>query len=341
MSSNSNPASSAVCVSGWSRHRLDEHNVEYEVFEAHAPKRALVLARRSFNRLEFLRFRRFEQHWWAVRVDGAAVTSAREAEILARHAPGTRRRSFPTASTLERSPSCAVGRQHTMAFRHLDYRRLSTRVPPRRRSALAALSAAGVSPRRPTDHHRTGLSDGPSRASGATERRVSRAKPCSVLQPYIMGRVGHRVPIGWRRRLTVDAGWHGHAWSVQLGSLPSRPPRSTPAARASTCDTSEHLVVGCRAARFASEVVRLCRDEELAAASGRRVYVGLMELRPPGTSREPPGALVRPRLERGRSDPRRAGRRTLRRPACPRARRPWGMRLRRTSFSSSAGRRTR
>jgi polysaccharide biosynthesis protein PslH len=66
---------------------LDEHNIEYEVFQRmHAGERSL--ARRSFNKREFRRFRRFEQRWWR-HVDGCTVTSDREALIVREHAPET------------------------------------------------------------------------------------------------------------------------------------------------------------------------------------------------------------------------------------------------------------
>lgn len=66
---------------------LDEHNIEYEVFERmHESERSLP--RRSFNRLEYVRFRQFEQRWWR-RVDGCAVTSEREQRIVRRFAPDT------------------------------------------------------------------------------------------------------------------------------------------------------------------------------------------------------------------------------------------------------------
>jgi glycosyltransferase involved in cell wall biosynthesis len=66
---------------------LDEHNIEYEVFERmHRSERSLL--RRRFNQLEFKRFRRFEQDAWR-RVDACVVTSGREAPVLASHASGT------------------------------------------------------------------------------------------------------------------------------------------------------------------------------------------------------------------------------------------------------------
>src|SRR5947199_58661 len=66
---------------------LDEHNLEYEVFERmREGERSAV--RRAFNRIEAQRVRRFEQEWWR-RVAGCAVTSEREEEIVRRLAPDT------------------------------------------------------------------------------------------------------------------------------------------------------------------------------------------------------------------------------------------------------------
>jgi polysaccharide biosynthesis protein PslH len=66
---------------------LDEHNIEYEVFERMVSQERSPL-RRMFYRLEHTRFRRFEQRVWRA-VDGCLVTSNREKAILALHAPAT------------------------------------------------------------------------------------------------------------------------------------------------------------------------------------------------------------------------------------------------------------
>ncbi len=66
---------------------LDEHNLEYEVFDRLAAGERSPL-RRWFHRREEARFRRFEQGWWR-RVDGCLVTSQREEEIVSRLAPAT------------------------------------------------------------------------------------------------------------------------------------------------------------------------------------------------------------------------------------------------------------
>jgi glycosyltransferase involved in cell wall biosynthesis len=66
---------------------LDEHNIEYEVFQRMCESERSV-PRRAFNRVEYLRFRRFEQHWWT-KVNACIVTSDRELPIVRAQAPGT------------------------------------------------------------------------------------------------------------------------------------------------------------------------------------------------------------------------------------------------------------
>lgn len=59
---------------------LDEHDVVYELLRRLSEgERAAV--RRAFNRVEYARFRRFEQRCWE-RVDGCVVTSDREVPIV-------------------------------------------------------------------------------------------------------------------------------------------------------------------------------------------------------------------------------------------------------------------
>jgi glycosyltransferase involved in cell wall biosynthesis len=66
---------------------LDEHNVEYEVFERMSAGERSPL-RRAFYRLESGRFRPFEQRLWRA-VDGCAVTSPRDAREVEAYAPET------------------------------------------------------------------------------------------------------------------------------------------------------------------------------------------------------------------------------------------------------------
>lgn len=102
---------------------LDEHNVEYEVFERmHESERSLP--RRMFNRLESARFRKFEQRWWR-EVDGCLVTSEREERIVRAHAPDTPVAVVSNGVDLEyfRSPVDSAPEPHTAVFNGvLDYR---------------------------------------------------------------------------------------------------------------------------------------------------------------------------------------------------------------------------
>jgi glycosyltransferase involved in cell wall biosynthesis len=101
---------------------IDEHNVEYELLER-MQKGERSLVRRGFNRLEFRRFRRFEQAWWS-RADACAVTSDREAEIVAAHAPATPTAVVPNGVDLEVfAPAPVDPEPRTMLFNGiLDYR---------------------------------------------------------------------------------------------------------------------------------------------------------------------------------------------------------------------------
>ncbi len=65
---------------------LDEHNIEYEIF-ARTFREEREPARRLFNLVEYLKFRREERRAWE-RADGIVLTSARERDILARELPG-------------------------------------------------------------------------------------------------------------------------------------------------------------------------------------------------------------------------------------------------------------
>jgi polysaccharide biosynthesis protein PslH len=66
---------------------IDEHNVEYEVFQR-VSRGERSVPRRVFNWVEYRRFRRFEQRWWK-QVNACIVTSDREATIVRAHAPMT------------------------------------------------------------------------------------------------------------------------------------------------------------------------------------------------------------------------------------------------------------
>lgn len=66
---------------------LDEHNIEYELYERlYRGERHLL--RRIYNGIEFVRMRRFERHCWQA-VQACAVTSEREQPIVDAVAPDT------------------------------------------------------------------------------------------------------------------------------------------------------------------------------------------------------------------------------------------------------------
>jgi polysaccharide biosynthesis protein PslH len=78
---------------------LDEHNIEYEVFERMSEgERSLI--RRMYNRWEYQRVRRFEQQCWT-RVDGCVVTSEREEPVVQRVAPDIATAVVPNGVDLE------------------------------------------------------------------------------------------------------------------------------------------------------------------------------------------------------------------------------------------------
>lgn len=78
---------------------LDEHNIEYEVFERMQDGESSVL-RRGFNRVERRRTRAFEQRWWG-KVDACVLTSEREEEIVRAVAPATRTAVVPNGVDLD------------------------------------------------------------------------------------------------------------------------------------------------------------------------------------------------------------------------------------------------
>jgi glycosyltransferase involved in cell wall biosynthesis len=97
---------------------LDEHNVEYEVFERLAAGERSRL-RRWFHRREEAQFRRFEQGWWR-RVDGCLVTSEREEKIVLRVAPATPIAVVPNGVDLDEfRPAQATPQPATAVFNGL------------------------------------------------------------------------------------------------------------------------------------------------------------------------------------------------------------------------------
>jgi glycosyltransferase involved in cell wall biosynthesis len=105
-----------------SRVVLDEHNIEYEVFQRmEEGERSRV--RRAFYRIEHARFRRFEEQVWRD-VAGCVLTSDREEPVVRLAAPGTPTRVVPNGVDLDYfRPADAPFEQNTLVFNGvLDYR---------------------------------------------------------------------------------------------------------------------------------------------------------------------------------------------------------------------------
>ena len=113
--------SSLLCTFRFPRESLlvlDEHNLEYEVFQR-MQQGERSLPRRLFNRVEHLRFRRFEQRWWR-QVAACVLTSEREQVIVDRHAPETPTMVVPNGVDVASfRPSGAAAAPHTMVFNGL------------------------------------------------------------------------------------------------------------------------------------------------------------------------------------------------------------------------------
>ena len=78
---------------------LDEHNIEYELlYRTYKTERDPV--RRLFSWVEYLKFRREEQHSWR-HVDGCILTSGREESIVREHASGTATTAVPNGVDID------------------------------------------------------------------------------------------------------------------------------------------------------------------------------------------------------------------------------------------------
>ena len=94
---------------------IDQHNIEYEVFQRMSEGER-SMPRRAFNRAEYARCRRFEYRWWD-RVAGCAVTSEREVRILRARAPQTPVAAVPNGVDLAYyRPEPGEARPRTVVF---------------------------------------------------------------------------------------------------------------------------------------------------------------------------------------------------------------------------------
>ena len=101
---------------------LDEHNIEFELYKRmYQTERSA--ARRAYNLVEYLRFRRFEQRSWRC-VDGVLVCSEREVSIVRGNAPTVPLGVAPNGVDLEYfAPSTEDVDPCTIVFNgYLDYR---------------------------------------------------------------------------------------------------------------------------------------------------------------------------------------------------------------------------
>jgi glycosyltransferase involved in cell wall biosynthesis len=101
---------------------VDEQNIEYEIFQRMCAGERSV-ARRLFNYVEYMRFRRFEQRCWR-RIDGCFVTSEREAPVVRAQAPATPTAVVPNGVDVDVfAPSDEPVEPQTVVFNGtLDYR---------------------------------------------------------------------------------------------------------------------------------------------------------------------------------------------------------------------------
>jgi len=235
---------------------LDEHNIEYEVFQRMCEGERSI-ARRAFNRLEHARFRRFEQREWR-RLDGCVVTSDRELPIVRAHAPNTPVAVVPNGVDVDYFRPAGVNVEpHTLVFNGiLTYRpnldaayHLVDEIWPLvvRRCPDAQLTLVG-------------------RGDEGDLRRLRRAGVVVTgevddIRPYLRRAavVGVPVRMGGGTRLKVVEGLAmGKAMvSTSLG-------REGVAVR-----DEEHLLIGDGADAFASRVLALFAQPSLRSALGR------------------------------------------------------------------------
>jgi glycosyltransferase involved in cell wall biosynthesis len=234
---------------------LDEHNIEYEVFQRMCEGERAV-ARRVFNRVEHARFRRFEQRWWG-RVDGCVVTSEREVPIVTAHASGTPVVAVPNGVDLDYfrptpgSPTrCTLAFNGTLTYRpNLDAAyHLVDEIWPliRDRYPEAQLALVG-------------------RAPAAESRRLTRpgvvvAGEVPDVRPYLRDATVIAVPvrIGGGTRLKVVEG-------LAMG----KPMVSTSlGCEGVAVRDGEHLLIADGAGAFASRVIDVFENPALAGGLG-------------------------------------------------------------------------
>lgn len=240
---------------------IDEHNIEYELCRRLAQAERSRL-RRVYNRLEYLRFRGFEQRAWT-RSAGCVLTSEREIPQVQRAAPRTPTAVVRNGVDLERfTPSEGSVEPDTVVFNAtFDYRPnadaveylvseiwpLVLRRRPRARLLLIGYMPAELEPR----------------IKGPQVEVVGRVED---LQPWLANAAVVVVPlrIGAGTRLKVVEG-------LAMGkSMVS----TTLGAEGVPVIDGEHLLIADTAEAFADRVADLLSDPGLGAqmgAAGRRL----------------------------------------------------------------------
>ena len=235
---------------------LDEHDIVYELLQRMSEGERAAL-RRGFNRVEYARFRRFEQRCWE-RVAGCVVTSDRELPVVLPHRAGKPLAVVPNAVDVDYfRPGGGPVEPFTVLFTGLLTSRpnidaahhLVEEIWPlvQQRCPQARLTLAG-------------------RASPATVRNLSR--PGVVLtgevpdmRRYLKRAAVVAVPIrmggGTRLKVVEGLAMAKGLVSTSLGC------------EGIAVRDNEHLLIRDGADAFASGIVKLFEEPGLAAALGR------------------------------------------------------------------------
>jgi glycosyltransferase involved in cell wall biosynthesis len=235
---------------------IDEHNIEYELFQRMCEGER-SLPRRTFNRLEYSRFRRFEQACWK-RADACVVTSEREVDAVRTYAPGTPVAVIPNAVDLDYfTPSDTAGEPETVIFNGtLNYR-------PNLDAACHLIDDIWPLVRRRYPGARlilTGRSDGVDTRS-LTKPGVRLVGEVPDIRPYVAEATAVAVPIrigGGTRLKVVEGLAMGKAMvSTTLGC------------EGVAVRDGEHLLIADDAAAFASRIFEVFESPTLRDALGQ------------------------------------------------------------------------
>jgi glycosyltransferase involved in cell wall biosynthesis len=240
-----------------SRVLIDEHNIDFEVYDRmRESERSRV--RRGFYRWEQMRFRRFEPRAWRAAA-GVALTSEREVEIVARHAPGTPTAFVPNGVDVDYfAPQDLEPEPHTIVFNGvLDYRPNIDAV-----AWLVEEILPRVRAREPNARVQiVGRNAGPEveRLRGPA---VELTGAVPDVRPYLQRAGVVSVPIRMGS---------GTRFKVVEGLAMARPMVSTTiGCEGIDVRHDEHLLIGDTAESFAAGILRLFDEAEVGDALGRR-----------------------------------------------------------------------